>query len=110
MNSAQNTLTPRTTDSPAAHAGGIPPEGSIARFIVDCAARARGEEPEPAQLPKVAEFDLSPVIAKLLAASEALAADPVERDRPRLACRALKVNPIATGTKKGENPERKRLT
>ena len=52
------------------------PEGSVARFIVDCAARARGEEPEPARLPKVAELDLSPVIAKLLAASAALAADP----------------------------------
>ena len=59
----------------------IAPEGSVARFIVDCAARARGEEPEPTQLPKVAEFDLSPVIAKLLAASDALAADPVERAR-----------------------------
>ena len=53
------------------------PEGSVARFIVDCAARARGEDLEPAQLPKVAEFDLSPVIAKLLAASNALATDPV---------------------------------
>lgn len=54
---------------------------SAAEFILQSARRARGEEPEPAQLPRVAEFHLSPVVAKLLAASKALAGDPVESAR-----------------------------